>query len=92
MDCKRVKKGKGANLVLLKKYGSVTTFNIMRKYLKIPSILPAWASLKRRLKTFACLPCFSCPVAEYISNAHPEIHKACNAVTAQKVISVLNGA
>jgi len=79
-------------LVLLKKYGSVTTFSIMRKYLKIPSILPAWASLKRRLKTFACLPHFSYIVADYISNAHPEIHMVHNAVNAQKVISVFNGA
>lgn len=31
-------------------------------------------------------------MAEYISNAHPEIHMARNAVTAQKIISFLNGA
>lgn len=42
-----------------KKYDSVTTFDIMRKYLKTPKIFPAWASLKRRLRRFACLPCFN---------------------------------
>lgn len=47
---------------------------------------------EKKIKNLCIPTSISYIVAEYISNAHPEIHMARNAVTAQKIISFLNGA
>lgn len=46
---------------------------------------------EKKIKNLCIPTSISYIVAEYISNAHPEIHMARNAVTAQ-IISFLNGA
>ena len=53
--------------------------------------IPSMGIFEKKIKNLCIPTSISHIVAEYISNAHPEIHMARNAVTAQ-IISFLNGA